>query len=212
MRRIGASGAVSGGEGPLGSNQEIEAIVHRVSVALEEGEFDPSRSGEVFLAADAERAIRDAFTESDAITVSRDGRWAVPGFLGLRASPDLVVTRGIAAAPADGGDASAADGSGSEGENERGAGTVRVAVTITVLNQDARPVHGAIADAVLLRASFPAVVMMVLDRRLEKRDPFGDHVSQAKGLSLADRRLIGVLRRRHGIAVVIRRQDPFGWG
>lgn len=211
MRSVGESGSGSGGEGPLGSNQEIEALVHRVSVALEEGEFDPARAGEVFLAADAERAIEDAFNPSDEVTVSRDGRWAVPGFLGLRVTPDLVVTRGLAASPANGGEPLAGNGSGSDGENEGRAGTVRIAVTITVLKQDARPVQGAIADAVLLGASFPAVVLMVLDRRLEKRDPFGDDAPQTKRLSLADRRLIGVLRRRHGIAVVIRRQDPFGW-
>ncbi|MSQ43578.1 MAG: hypothetical protein EXR45_05145 [Chloroflexi bacterium] len=212
MRSVGESGSVRGGGGPTGSSQEIEALVHRVAVALEEDEFDPARAGEVFLAADAERAIGDAFSPTDAITVSRDGRWAVPGFLGLRVSPDLVVTRGVAAPPPDGGETSTAEDSQTDGVDEVWTGPVRIAVTITVLKQDARPVQRAIADAVLLAAAFPAVVMVILDRRLEKRDPFGADAPQAKGLSVSDRRLVGVLRRRHGIAVVIRRQDPFGWG
>jgi hypothetical protein len=83
--------------------------------------------------------------------------------------------------------------------------------TVTVLKQDARPVQGAIADAVLLAVAFPAVVMVILDRRLEKRDLFGGASPHTQELSVTDRRVVDVLRRRHGISVVVRRQDPFGW-
>ena len=185
--------------------------MNRVTVALEEGEFDPARAGEVFLAADAERAIQGAVRPSEAITVTRDGRWSVPTFLGLRVTPTLVVTQGIAASPTGVGEAAAADGIRNDGGDERGSEAIRVAVTVTVLKQDARPVRGAIADAVLLAVAFPAVVMVVLDRRLEKRDLFGGASPHTQELSVTDRRVVEVLRRRHGISVVLRRQDPFGW-
>ena len=207
MRIVGDSASVKGVGRRTGSIEGIEALVNRVTVALEEGEFDPARAGEVFLAADAERAIQGAVRPSEAITVTRDGRWSVPSFLGLRVAPTLVVTQGVAAAPAGVGEDAAADGDWDDGADE----AVRIAVTVTVLKQDARPVQGAIADAVLLAVAFPAVVMVILDRRLEKRDLFGGASPQTQELSVTDRRVVDVLRRRHGISVVLRRQDPFGW-
>ncbi len=207
MRIVGDSASVKGVGRRIGSIEGIEALVNRVTVALEEGEFDPARAGEVFLAADAERAIQGAVRPSEAITVTRDGRWSVPSFLGLRVAPTLVVTQGVAAAPAGVGEDAAADGDWDDGADE----AVRIAVTVTVLKQDARPVQGAIADAVLLAVAFPAVVMVILDRRLEKRDLFGGASPHTQELSVTDRRVVDVLRRRHGISVVLRRQDPFGW-
>ncbi len=207
MRIVGDSASVKGVGRRTGSIEGMEALVNRVTVALEEGEFDPARAGEVFLAADAERAIQGAVRPSEAITVTRDGRWSVPSFLGLRVAPTLVVTQGVAAAPAGVGEDAAADGDWDDGADE----AVRIAVTVTVLKQDARPVQGAIADAVLLAVAFPAVVMVILDRRLEKRDLFGGASPHTQELSVTDRRVVDVLRRRHGISVVVRRQDPFGW-
>ena len=207
MRIVGDSASVKGVGRRIGSIEGIEALVNRVTVALEEGEFDPARAGEVFLAADAERAIQGAVRPSEAIMVTRDGRWSVPSFLGLRVAPTLVVTQGVAAAPAGVGEDAAADGDWDDGADE----AVRIAVTVTVLKQDARPVQGAIADAVLLAVAFPAVVMVILDRRLEKRDLFGGASPHTQELSVTDRRVVDVLRRRHGISVVLRRQDPFGW-
>ncbi len=207
MRIVGDSASVKGVGRRTGSIEGIEALVNRVTVALEEGEFDPARAGEVFLAADAERAIQGAVRPSEAITVTRDGRWSVPSFLGLRVAPTLVVTQGVAAAPAGVGEDAAADGDWDDGADE----AVRIAVTVTVLKQDARPVQGAIADAVLLAVAFPAVVMVILDRRLERRDLFGGASPHTQELSVTDRRVVDVLRRRHGISVVLRRQDPFGW-
>lgn len=207
MRIVGDSASVKGVGRRTGSIEGIEALVNRVTVALEEGEFDPARAGEVFLAADAERAIQGAVRPSEAITVTRDGRWSVPSFLGLRVAPTLVVTQGVAAAPAGVGEDAAADGDWDDGADE----AVRIAVTVTVLKQDARPVQGAIADAVLLAVAFPAVVMVILDRRLEKRDLFGGASPHTQELSVTDRRVVDVLLRRHGISVVVRRQDPFGW-
>lgn len=211
MRIVGDSASVKGVGRRTGSIEGIEALVNRVTVALEEGEFDPARAGEVFLAADAERAIQGAVRPSEAITVTRDGRWSVPSFLGLRVAPTLVVTQGVAAAPAGVGGDAAADGIRNDGGDEPVSEAVRIAVTVTVLKQDARPVQGAIADAVLLAVAFPAVVMVILDRRLEKRDLFGGASPHTQELSVTDRRVVDVLRRRHGISVVLRRQDPFGW-
>jgi len=211
MRIVGDSASVKGVGRRKGSTEGIEALVNRVTVALEEGEIDPARAGEVFLAADAERAIQGAMRPSEAITVTRDGRWSFPSFLGLRVAPTLVVTQGVAAAPASVGEDAAADGNWDDGADEPGSEAVRIAVTVTVLKQDARPVQGAIADAVLLAVAFPAVVMVILDRRLEKRDLFGGASPHTQELSVTDRRVVDVLRRRHGISVVLRRQDPFGW-
>ena len=49
MRIVGDSASVKGVGRRTGSIEGIEALVNRVTVALEEGEFDPARAGEVFL-------------------------------------------------------------------------------------------------------------------------------------------------------------------
>ncbi len=211
MRIVGDSASVKGVGRRTSSIEDIQAFVRRVAVALEEGDFDPARAGEVFLAADAERAIQVALGPTVTVNVSRDGRLAVPSLLGLRVTPSLIVIRGATPSSVEVGEASNSDGPPDHEMDEAGKGVVRVAVTITVLKHDARPVQGAIADAVLLAVEFPAVVMVILDRRLEKRDPFGGPSFERQELSVADRRVVEVLRQRHGISVVMRRQDPFGW-
>jgi hypothetical protein len=73
-------------------------------------------------------------------------------------------------------------------------------------------VQAAIADAVILATRYEAVVALVLDRRMSRRDPFGGSDSgEAPALSTGDRRLVEALARDHGITIVVRRQDPFGF-
>ncbi len=60
---------------------------------------------------------------------------------------------------------------------------------------------------------FDGVVAFVLDRRLAKRNPFDDPNDEPEQhqLSDAEKALARQLRERHGVALEVRKQDPFGW-
>lgn len=166
-----------------------EPLAGQIAAALRAGRFDPQHAGELFLRADAERAIRAALGGSATIAVAgRDeGRVRAASFLGARFVPDLVVE-----AP----------------------GRGRVAVTITLLRSDPGPAAAALAGSLVLAARYDAVVAFILDRRLGKPDPFGageGGEAPARGLSEAERQLIEQLREGQRIWLEVRRQDPFGW-
>lgn len=160
----------------------------QIAEALTRGSFDPQHAGELFLRADAEKAIR--------ATLGSDARMAVAGregadvrpvsFMGARFAPDLVVE----------------------------TGGQRVAVTITLLRGDASSIAHTLAGALVLSGRYSAVVAFILDRRLAKADPFADPAEprEVRGLSDAERQLIDQLAQRHQVRLVVRRQDPFGWG
>ncbi len=166
-----------------------EPLASQIAAALRTGRFDPQHAGELFLRADAERAIRAALGSLVTIAVAgRDeGRVRAASFLGARFVPDLVVE-----AP----------------------GRGRVAVTITLLRSDPGPAAAALAGSLVLAARYDAVVAFILDRRLGKPDPFGageGGEAPARGLGEAERQLIEQLREGQRIWLEVRRQDPFGW-
>jgi hypothetical protein len=167
--------------GPAGTSEAIAA-------ALREGAFDPQHAGELFLRADAERAIRAALGESAKVVVAGkdDGQIRSVGFLGQRYSPDVVVDAG---------------------------GGQQVAVSITLLRGDASPITQALAGALVLSGRYASVVAFILDRRLAKRNPFDDpdEAPAQRELSDAERATIKQLWERHHIRVEVRKQDPFGW-
>ena len=189
--------------------QRVEAI----SQALYEGNFDPQHAGTLFLRESAANAILGALRGSVEVSVGVEGKADLAGarFMGMRVVPDLAVYP-------PGGAPSPVQPSAPLDLFDVGPRTTRehvsggIAVTITILRQDARPVQAAIADAVILATRYDAVVAFVLDRRMARRDPFGgSERDDAPVLSSGDRRLVEALARDHGITVVVRRQDPFGF-
>jgi hypothetical protein len=184
-----ASSPSAGGPGRgTGPGSDAGAAAEAIAAALRTGAFDPQHAGELFLRAGAERAVRAALGPGARIAVAgRDeaGVRAVT-FMGARFSPDLVV--------------------------ETAAGG-RVAVTITLLRGDSGPVAGALANALVLSGRYQAVVAFVLDRRLARRDPFGDagEAPAARELNDTERAFLDQLWQRHSVRVEVRRQDPFGW-
>ncbi len=171
-----------------------EPLAGQIAAALRAGRFDPQHAGELFLRADAERAIRAALGGSATIAMAgRDeGRVRAASFLGARFVPDLVVEV---------------------------PGRGRVAVTITLLRSDPGPAAAALAGALVLATRYDAVVAFILDRRLGRPDPFGGPGDAAgaageaapRALSEAERQLIEQLREGQRIWLEVRRQDPFGW-
>ena len=163
-------------------------VASDIAEALRAGSFDPQHSGELFLRADAEKAIRGKLGAGATIAVAgRDtGEVRPVAFMGARFLPDLVVE----------------------------TGGQRVAVTITLLRNDTAPMAHTLAGALVLSSRFSAVVAFILDRRLAKADPFADpdESREVRGLSDAERQLIEQLWQRHHVRVEVRRQDPFGWG
>jgi len=159
-------------------------VQDQIAAALREGKFDPQHAGELFLRSDAEKAVRDKLPEAR-IQVAGKDEVRGTGFLGERFTPDLVV----------------------EG------GGKKYAVTITLLRGDASPVTRALAGALVLSGRFDGVVAFVLDRRLAKRNPFDDPNDEPEQhqLSDAEKALARQLRERHGVALEVRKQDPFGW-
>ena len=160
----------------------------QIAEALQQGAFDPQHAGELFLRADAEKAVRGALGGGVRIAVAgREASDIRPvTFLGARFVPDLVVD----------------------------AGGKRIAVTITLLRNDAGSMAQTLAGALVLASRFSAVVAFVLDRRLAKADPFADpgETREVRGLSDAERQLVEQLWQRHHVRIEIRRQDPLGWG
>lgn len=171
------------------AGQSAVGIAAQVAEALRSGEFDPQHGGEHFLRADAERALRAQLNAGIQIAVAGrdDPRLRPTSFLGARFAPDLVVD-----AP--------------------GAG--KVAVTITLLRGDAGPVSSALAAALVLAGRYDAVVAFILDRRLARRNPFDDPADapEPRELSAAETALVAQLAERQRVFLLVRRQDPFGWG
>jgi hypothetical protein len=165
----------------------VTGVVEQIAAALSAGAFDPQHAGELFLRADAEKAIRVALGPAARVAVAgRDeGQLRASSFMGTRFAPDLVVE----------------------------SGGQQVAVTLTLLRGDASPVAQTLAGALVLSSRFPAVVAFILDRRLAKRNPFDDPTDAPaqRELSDAERALIRQLWERHQVRVEVRRQDPFGW-
>ncbi len=162
-------------------------IAEQVAEALRTGTFDPQHAGEVFLRQDAERAVRATLGGAGVSVAGREGSPVRPvSFLGQRFQPDLVV--------------------------DAGSGR-QVAVTLTLLKGDAGPLTQALAGALVLAGRYAAVVALVLDRRLAKRNPFDDTRDEPgqRELSEAEQALITQLWERHRIKLELRRQDPFGW-
>src|SRR4051812_25378860 len=120
----------------------------QIAEALRAGSFDPQHAGDLFLRADAEKAIRAALGAGAKIAVAgRDAGEVRPvGFMGARFAPDLVA----------------------EAEGHR------IAVTIPRLRNDRAPIAGTRAGALVFSGRSPAVVAFILDRRLAKADPFAD--------------------------------------
>jgi hypothetical protein len=175
--------------------------------------FDPQHSGALFLREAAATAIRSGLPDDADVIEGIEGKADLPGarFMGMRVVPDVAVyPAGGAPRPLD---ISAPRDLFAVGPRPiRDAALGGIAVTITVLRQDGRPVQAAIADAVILSTKYEAVVALVLDRRMARRDPFGGSDSdEAPALSAGDRRLVETLARDHGITIVVRRQDPFGF-
>ena len=191
----------------------VRLRVEAISQALFEAHFDPQHAGTLYLREGAANAIRGALRDSVEVAVGVEGKADLAGarFMGMRVVPDLAVyppggapSPVLPSAPRDLFDV----GPQSRREDVSGG----IAVTITILRQDARPVQVAIADAVILATRYDAVVAFVLDRRMARRDPFGgSERDDAPVLSSGDRRLVEALARDHGITVVVRRQDPFGF-
>jgi hypothetical protein len=186
---------------PAGSTPAREAAV-LIARALQEAPFETDQGGDLYLRMTAERAIKGAAGGVRVALAGRDGsQVGRVSFLGARFTPDLVV------------------------ETPGGAS---VAVTVTLLRGDAAPVGGALATALALAAAprYGAVVALLLDRRLARRDPFADPLEAApeaaggdqegKGgggaLSEAEGAFAARLWEHHGVRLVVRRQDPFGWG
>ena len=165
-------------------DDEVETIVN----ALRHGAFDPQHAGELFLRAEAEGALRDALGNQARIMVAGRDEGAIRpvSFMGARFAPDLLV----------------------EATSGR-----RYAVTITLLRGDASPVALALATAMVLATRFAAVVALLLDRRLAKRNPFGGDEDQPRQRELTDaeRIFLDQLWERQRVRVVVRRQDPFGF-
>ena len=192
-----------GHDGPMHQGR-VEAI----SAALLDATFDPQHSGALFLREAAATAIRSGLTNDADVIEGIEGKADLAGarFMGIRIVPDVAVyPAGGAPRPVD---ASAPRDLFAVGPRPiRDAAPEGIAVTITVLRQDARPVQAAIADAVILATRYEAVVALVLDRRMSRRDPFGGSDSgEAPALSTGDRRLVEALARDHGITIVVRRQ------
>lgn len=170
-------------------------MIERVAGALRNGAFNPQHAGNVFLRADAERAVRAALDgwsdrESGAavriLVAGKDDAGLRPvSFMGARFQPDLVIE----------------------------TGRNRVAITITLLRSDASPVTEALAGALALGSRYDAVVAFILDRRLAKRNPFDDPSDEPaqSQLSDAEQALVRQLWERQHVHVEVRRQDPFGW-
>jgi hypothetical protein len=167
--------------------QDVAAASEAIAAALREGSFDPQHAGELFLRADAARAVHAALGQDAKVVVAGkdEGQIHNVGFLGQRYSPDLVVH----------------------------AGGQQVAVSITLLRSDASPITQALASALILSGRYSAVVAFILDRRLAKRSPFDDpnEIPAQRELTDAERTTIKQLWERHRIRVEVRRQDPFGW-
>ena len=163
-------------------------LAERIAQALLGAEFDPQHGSDLFLRADAERAIKAALPGARIAVAGKDGAAVRPAhFMGARFAPDLVVEL---------------------------AGSRPAAVTLTLLRGDAGPVPVALANALVLSARYGAVVAFFLDRRLAKRDPFAmdEEPAEPRGLSEAEQGFVQQLWRDHRVKVEIRRQDPFGWG
>ena len=182
-------------------SREVALLVDR---ALQDAPFETDQGGDLYLRTAAERAIKAGVGGARVAIAGRDAdRISSVGFMGARFTPDLVVE------PPGGG---------------------RVAVTMTLLRGDGGPVAGALATAMALAAAprFGAVVAFLLDRRLARADPFADPLAAAgpggdagagagrergpRGLSEAEQAFATRLWEHHGVRLVVRRQDPFGWG
>jgi hypothetical protein len=177
--------ATSGNRG--GPVRPRSALVQAIVAGLREGDFDPEHAGELFLRADAERAIRQQVGDRASITVAGkdEGRLRPVSFMGARFATDLVV---------------------------EAAGGERVAVTLTLFRGDGAPVAHVLANALVLAGRYTAVVAFVLDRRLGKRHPFADpdEAPEARGLSEAERGFLEQLWEQHRVHVQVRQQNPFG--
>lgn len=194
-------------------NSDLHARVEAISKVLVEAEFDPQHAGALFLRESAATAIREGLPGGADAIEGVEGKADLPGarFMGMRVVPDVAVyPPGGAPRPVD---ATAPLDLFAVGPRAfRDVTPGGIAVTITVLRQDARPVQAAIADAVILATRYEAVVAFVLDRRMARRDPFGGGESgEAPALTSGDRRLVEALSRDHGISIVVKKQDPFGF-
>ena len=138
-----------------------------IARALQEAPFETDQGGDLYLRMAAERAIKGAAGGVRVALAGRDGsQVGRVSFLGARFTPDLVV------------------------ETPGGAS---VAVTVTLLRGDAAPVGGALATALALAAAprYGAVVALLLDRRLARRDPFADPLETAPGDAGEDQEATG---------------------
>lgn len=182
-----------------GSHDPAREAAALVARALQDAPFETDQGGDLYLRTAAERAIRGAVGGARVAIAGRDAAQITSvGFMGARFTPDLVVE------PPGGG---------------------RVAVTITLLRGEGGPVAGALATAMALAASprFGAVVAFLLDRRLGRADPFADPLEAGageggpgrergpRGLTEAEQAFAARLWEHHGVRLVVRRQDPFGW-
>jgi hypothetical protein len=187
--------------------------VAAIAEALREETFDPQHTGTLYLREAASSAIFRALPGAVDVVAGIEGKAELPGarFMGIRVTPDVAVySAGAAPKPPD--TSAPLDLFAVGARTPRDDGTGGIAVTITILRQDARPVQEAIANAVILATRYEAVVVFVLDRRMSRRDPFGaGDRDDASPLSSGDRWLVQSLAEDHGITVVVRRQDPFGF-
>src|SRR5256885_2273320 len=107
-----------------------ELVAVRIAEALQKGEYDPQHAGELFLRADAERAIKGALGGAKVAVAGRGAGDVRPvGFMGARYQPDLVVD----------------------------AGGTRVALTITLLRGEAAALGHTLAGALVLSNRYHAV-------------------------------------------------------
>jgi hypothetical protein len=192
-----------------GSHDPSREAAQLIARALQDAPFETDQGGDLYLRTAAERAIKGAVGGARVAIAGRDAaQISSVGFMGARFTPDLVV---------------------------ESPGGGRVAVTLTLLRGDGGPVAGALAAALALVAAprFGAVVAFLLDRRLARADPFADPLAGGDGgdggdaggaaagsgrergprdLTAAEQAFAARLWEHHGVRLVVRRQDPFGWG
>ena len=157
-------------------------LLERVRVALAEAQFDPTHAGDIFLRADAEAALQAALPTAVIVVAGRDdARLPTARLLGATYRPDLLVE----------------------------LDTARVAVGLTLLRNDAGPLAGALARAVVLAQQLP-VATVIVDRRVERANPFAAPATQR--LHPQDQAALDYLGSRHRVAFVVQRQAPFSFG
>lgn len=160
------------------------SLIEQTRNALARAHFNPQHAGDVFLRADAETALREALPDA-VITVSSHDTVRLPTgrFLGYSYRPDLMVE----------------------------LAQTRLAVIVTLVRTGAGPISALLARALVISEQFP-VVAVIVDRRIDRAEPFGGRRQQRQGRGRTDERILDYLYRKNQVAIAIVRQQPFSFG